>query len=64
MADDIIDIIDVDESVPMHPGHTLIDLGNDQGGLFDRRLDDIHADPQAHKTMFIRRASRISATLI
>jgi len=47
----------MDEPVAVDPGHMLIDLGNDQGGVFDRRLDDIHTDSQAHKTMVVRRGS-------
>ncbi len=55
MADDVIHVFDVDEPVPVHPGHAAVYLGDDQGGLLHRRLDDIHADSQAHIAVLVRR---------
>ena len=64
MADDKIDVLDMNKSVPVQPGACLVDLGDDQGSLFRGGLDDIHADPQAHIAMLSGEEVWIRATLM
>ncbi len=54
MADDEVHVFDVDKPIPVHPGHMVVDLGNDQGGLLHGCLHNIHTDSQAHISMRIR----------
>ena len=57
MADDVIHVLNVNEPVSVHPGHVAVHLGDDQMGLLYRCLDDVHADPQAHVAVLVRRGS-------
>ena len=50
----IMDVVDVNETLPHDPGHTRIDLGDDQIGGIGRRTGDVHGYPQAHPAEIIR----------
>ncbi len=53
MADDKIDILDVDEPVTVNTGHVGIDLGDDHGCLVRGGFDHIHADTETQIAVLI-----------
>ena len=55
MAEDVGHVLDMDEPVPVDPGHVGIHLGDDHLRALHGRLYDVHADPQAHVPVLIGR---------
>lgn len=52
---DEVHVPDVDEGVAQHPGHAGVHLGNDERGVLGRGLYDVHADPEAHEPVLVRK---------